>query len=252
MKAAETSDRSERSYNQYCSIARAMDILGERWTILIVRDLAIGPKRYKDLLEGLPGIGTNLLAARLRRLEEEGIVNRILLPPPAGVSAYGLTAVGLQLEPVIMGLGRWGHQFLGTPGPGEALLPGPFFLSLRASFRPESASDLTETYEFRVEGRVFEVRVDKGSCTTREGPARSPDATFTIDIEKLFALRSRRLSPKDALAGGAKVDGDPSALHRFVEVFAWPSSSADRPEPATRLPRRAREPRRSRSNPARR
>ena len=199
-----------------------MDILGERWTILIVRDLAIGPKRYKDLLEGLPGIGTNLLAARLRKLEEQGLVQRTLLPPPAGISVYELTDLGLQLEPVMMGLGRWGHQFLGAPAPGEALLPGPFFLSLRASFRSGAAANLTETYEFRVGSHVFEVRVDQGSCMISEGPARKPDAIITVDIERLFALRSRRLSPQEALAGGVQIDGDRSALHRFVEVFAWP------------------------------
>src|SRR5215470_18393749 len=104
-----------RSYNQYCAVARSLDVIGERWTLLIIRDLLVGPKRYKDLLDGLPGIGTNLLAARLRDLEKAGIVRRTLLPPPAASTVYELTEVGRALEPAIFAIGRWGARFLGSP-----------------------------------------------------------------------------------------------------------------------------------------
>src|SRR5262245_50097161 len=100
-----------RSYDQWCAVARSLDIVGERWTMLIVRDLLIGPKRYKDILAGLPGIGTNLLARRLRELEARGVVERSVLPSPANATVYGLTAKGAALEPVVLALGRWGFEF---------------------------------------------------------------------------------------------------------------------------------------------
>src|SRR5262245_63048394 len=108
-----------RSYRQYCAVARGLDVVGERWTLLIVRDLLVGPKRYTDLLDGLPGIGTNLLAARLRELEQGGVVRRTVLPPPAGSTVYELTEVGRALEPVVMALGRWGVRFLDNPREGD-------------------------------------------------------------------------------------------------------------------------------------
>src|ERR671931_479526 len=104
--------RTGRSYLQYAAVARGLDVVGERWTLLIVRDLLLGPKRYKDLLDGLPGIGTNLLAARLRALEKVGLVRRTVLPPPAGSAVYELTESGWELEPVVIALGRWGVRFM--------------------------------------------------------------------------------------------------------------------------------------------
>src|SRR5918995_3325809 len=98
----------KRRYDQYCALARTLDVVGERWTLLLVRELLLGPRRYKDLLAGLPGIGTNLLAERLRHLEEFGLVRRRSLPPPAGSRVYELTELGRGLESVVMELGRWG------------------------------------------------------------------------------------------------------------------------------------------------
>src|SRR5436305_7874524 len=103
-----------RSYDQYCAVARGLDVIGDRWTLLLVRDLLLGPKRYKDLLEGLPGIGTNLLAARLRELERAEVIERHALPPPAGSTVYQLTPTGEALQPVMMSIGRWGGRFLGA------------------------------------------------------------------------------------------------------------------------------------------
>lgn len=104
---------AERSYNQFCSIARALDIIGERWTLLIIRDLVLSPRRFKDLLEGLPGIGTNLLSTRLKKLEQNNIVERTILPPPAGTTVYQLTDLGKKLEPVILELTTWGLNIIG-------------------------------------------------------------------------------------------------------------------------------------------
>jgi DNA-binding HxlR family transcriptional regulator len=219
-------ERSRRSYRQCCPVARSLDVIGERWTLLIVRDLLVGPKRYKDLLAGLPGIGTNLLADRLRELEGAGIVRRTVLPPPAGSTVYALTEAGRGLEPAILALGRWGARFLGGPRADDVLLPTPLFVAFRESFRPEAAVGLTETYELRIGNQVFEVRVADGRCTTSEGPAmsgtRAPDMVMTMDVATLCALVRRHLSPDEALrCGHVTIEGDPRALERFVAMFGF-------------------------------
>ena len=140
---------ARRSYSQYCAVARGLDLIGDRWTLLMVRDMLLGPKRFKDILESLPGIGTNLLSTRLRELEEAGLIERAVLPPPAGSAVYRLTANGEALEPVVVALGRWGGRFLGEPLPTDVFIPSAYFVAMRASFRPERAVALNERYEFR-------------------------------------------------------------------------------------------------------
>jgi DNA-binding HxlR family transcriptional regulator len=103
---------SDRTYNQYCGLAYALDRVGERWTILIIRELIAGPRRYKDLVDGLPGISTNLLASRLKSLEQDGVIQRRVLPPPAGSTVYELTPLGQGLELALLELGKWGSQFV--------------------------------------------------------------------------------------------------------------------------------------------
>jgi len=212
----------KRSYDQWCAVARSLDIVGERWTLLIVRDLLIGPKRFKDVLAGLPGIGTNLLTRRLRELETNRLIERSVLPAPANATVYGLTEKGAALESVVSALGQWGFGFLGRPRPTDAMLAAPFFVSLHASYNPAVMPALKERYGFRVDDRIFEVDVADGRCAVREGGVSAPDATFTSDAVTLFALRRRELTPKQAVASGkVKVEGDPKALERFVNVFGW-------------------------------
>src|SRR5215213_596424 len=142
----------KRSYGQYCTVARALDVVGERWTLLLVRELSTGPKRFKDLLEGLPGIGTNLLARRLKTLEGKGIVRRATLPPPAGSNVYELTGLGRSLEPVIVALSRWGTRLLDAPREEDDLRAGWAVVALRSALRPGAAVGRSVTYEFRVDG----------------------------------------------------------------------------------------------------
>lgn len=213
-----------RSYNQYCALARALDVVGERWTLLLVRELLLGPKRYKDLLAGLPRIGTNLLADRLKELEHAGIVGRSVLPPPAGSSVYELTELGRELEPAVFALGRWGAHFLEPRKESDAADPGWFFVSVRATFRPEAAAKLRESYEFRIDGAPFHARVDRGRARTGQGHAEDPDVIVTTDVDSFIGLLSGRLSPGEAaLSGRMQLDGDETALERFVEIFAWPT-----------------------------
>jgi DNA-binding HxlR family transcriptional regulator/putative sterol carrier protein len=216
-----------RSYNQYCALARALDVVGERWTLLLVRELLLGPKRYGDLVTGLPGIGTNLLAGRLRALEHAGIVRRSTLPPPAGSRVYELTDLGRGLEPAVFALGRWGAHFLEPRKESDAADPGWFFVSIRATFRPEAAADLRESYEFRIDGAPFHARVARGRAWTSQGHADDPDVVVTTDLDSFIGLLSQELSPGEAAASGRiRLDGDEAALARFVEIFAWPSPAA--------------------------
>ena len=214
---------SRRSYDQYCGVARGLDVIGERWTLLIVRDLLLGPKRYKDLLEGLPGIGTNLLADRLQEMERLGLVERAVLPPPAGSAVYQLTEAGRGLEPALFAIGRWGARFLaGGPRKTDVMVPRAYFVAIRAAFRPELAQDIRESYEFRIgDVGVFEVRVDDGKVETAERQASNPDAVFSMGVEALNNLLFQIVSPAKAIASGqVTVKGDPAALERFIKIFA--------------------------------
>jgi DNA-binding HxlR family transcriptional regulator/putative sterol carrier protein len=218
---------ARRTYNQYCALARALDVVGERWTLLLVRELLLGPKRYKDLLAGLPGIGTNLLAERLTELQGAGIVRRSVLPPPAGSTVYELTDLGRELEPTVFALGRWGAHFLTPRKKNDSAAPGWFFVSIRATFRPEAAADVRETYDFLIDGAPFHARVDSGRAWTGQGHAEHPDVVVTTDLDAFIGLLSQELSPRDGVASGKiRVTGNESALERFVELFAWPASTA--------------------------
>src|SRR5437016_12941211 len=156
---ARAAKSAPRSYDQYCAVARGLDVIGDRWTLLLVRDLLLGPKRYKDLLSGLPGIGTNLLADRLKELEAAGLIERTVLPPPAGSTVYQLTETGQALEPVMVSLGRWGARFLGAPKKSDIMVPRAYFVAMRGVFNPEAAAGLNETYEGRIAGLVLEVPI---------------------------------------------------------------------------------------------
>ena len=212
-----------RSYDQYCAVARGLDVIGDRWTLLLVRDLLLGPKRYKDLLSGLPGIGTNLLAARLKELEAAGLIERTVLPPPAGSAVYQLTETGQSLETVMTALGRWGARFLGPPKKTDVMVPRAYFVAMRGVFNPEAAAGLTLTYEVRIGDLVFEVRVADGRLTTREGAVRNPDVVLSMEVETLNALMFHTLTPAAALASGrVKIGkGDLKALERFIAIVGF-------------------------------
>ena len=211
---------SKRSYNQYCAVARALDIIGERWTLLIVRELLTGPKRFKDLLEGLPGIGTNLLAARLKDLEGYRVVHRVTLPPPAASKVYELTELGRSLEPVIAALGSWGLEFLGTPAQEDDLRPAWAVVAMRSALKQEAARGLQETYEFRIDEEAFHLRVKDGEVEALQGPAVDPDLVVWGCTQAFLALVAGRVEPKEALdSGEIRIEGEPETLARCIEIF---------------------------------
>ena len=193
-----------KSYNQYCPVAHALDVIGERWSLLIVRELIEHDQlRYSDLHCRLTGCGTNILAARLKDLERHGVVRRRRLAPPAASTVYELTEYGQELRPVMHVLAHWGARSLGPPGPDEALEPGWLVGALRMAFPPHPTDALVE---FRVDDEVAAF-VDGES---REGPAESPDAVIECDRAAFFhLLADRRLD-------GVTVRGDDEVFERLL------------------------------------
>ncbi|MFB4312023.1 winged helix-turn-helix transcriptional regulator [Actinomadura sp. GTD37] len=214
----------QRTYNQYCATARTLDLVGERWTLLLVRELLTGPKRFGDLRDSLRGLGTGLLAARLKHLEREGLARKTALPPPARTPVYALTEAGEELAPAILALARWGLKWtMGERGPAETFHPGWTVLGLRAVFDPEAAAGLRAVYEFRIGGEVFYARIDDGTIEAQHGPAQHPDATITISEDALAALTGQGGTFAEALASGAaEASGDAEALRRLNGLFRLP------------------------------
>src|ERR687887_236179 len=170
---------TRRSYDQFCGIARALDLVGERWAMLIVRDLILGPKRFTDLRRGLPAIGTNVLAARLQELERGGVVARRRLPPPAASTVYELTDYGRKVEGPLLALGRWGALSMGQRQPGQALRSEWLGVALKAFFRPEAAADLRAAIELRFDDGTLLARIDHGSLVVE--PTSSNGADLVLE-----------------------------------------------------------------------
>jgi DNA-binding HxlR family transcriptional regulator len=216
-----------RSYNQYCPLAFALDLVGERWTLLIVRELLTGPRRFKDLIDGLPEISTNLLAERLRRLEQQEVLHRRILPPPAGSTVYELTPLGQALEPAVLALGRWGSRLLPRSPKGVALPSvGSCALGIKAFYRPQQALGIDETYELRLAHEVLQVRIAAGELRVQQGEALQADAVFYTDMPSYLALFSGQLEADEAIAGRlVRIEGDPGALRRFLDICGLPTPS---------------------------
>lgn len=216
-----------RSYGQFEGLANALDVIGERWTLLLVRELLLGPRRYKDLLEGLPRIGTNLLARRLKELQEAGVIAKRTLPAPAGSVVYDLTDRGRALEPALLDLARWGLATMDEPRPSDVLRPGWGVLAFKAVFDPRAAQGVHATFEFDIDGDVFHLRVDDGVLTAAQGPGTDPDLVYACGVETLLAIGARQISPQAAVARGlATMAGDPAAAATVVEIFGFPPPRA--------------------------
>jgi DNA-binding HxlR family transcriptional regulator/putative sterol carrier protein len=220
---------SNRSYNQYCGLAYALDIVGERWTLLIVRELIPGPRRFTDLLDGLPGISTNLLSERLKSLEQQGLLSRRVLPPPAGSTVYELTTLGRALEKTLIELGRWGSQFVPPSAEDATLLNvGSYALTLKTFFRPEQAQGVNETYELHIDDEVLQVQIHAGDLQIRQGEALHADMVFYSDMASYLGLLSGQINQDDAISGGlVRTEGDSTALSRFLKSCGVPIRPLD-------------------------
>ena len=210
----------KRDYGQHCALARALDVVGSRWTMLIVRELLPGPRRYKDLLEGLPGMGTNLLTDRLRHLEQEGIVERRTLPPPAGSTVYELSAEGRRLEAAVFELARWGMPRLGERRAKDRLSARWALLAMKAGANLDAAHGANDTYAFRVGEELFTVEVADGEIRLFDGPAPAPGVVVTTDVETLYELGSDPDAARVAIDDGRlRAEGDPEAIARCTAIF---------------------------------
>ncbi|MEU8619185.1 winged helix-turn-helix transcriptional regulator [Streptomyces sp. NPDC048623] len=224
----------QRTYNQYCATARTLDLVGERWTLLLIRELLTGPKRFGDLQAGLRGLGTGLLSARLKHLEAEGLAHKITLPPPARTPAYALTEAGEELGPAVLALARWGLKWaMDERRETETFHPGWAVLGLRACFDPDAAAGLRAVYEFRVGDEFFHARVDEGTIETLHGPAQHPDAVLTIGQDDFLRLTGQDLTLAEAIeTGAASVSGDAEALTRLRGLFRLPHRRDRKPDTA--------------------
>jgi DNA-binding HxlR family transcriptional regulator len=214
-----------RTYGQFCGLARALELIGERWGLLVVRDLILGPKRFTELRRALPRIPTNVLAARLKELEEAGVVRRRVLPRPGTSVVYELTEYGQELREIVLRLGLWGARSLGNPRPDDVLGLDSLILALQATFRPERARDLHASYELHVGPIVIHARVIDGTLDVAAGP--QPGADLVLETgPALKGLMAGEISPAAALeSGGVRITGNRDLLDRFVECFHIPPKS---------------------------
>ena len=212
--------KESRSYNQYCPLARTLDVLGERWTLLIVRELLSGPKRFKDLQDALAGIGTNLLSNRLKDMERNGLVARAKLPPPGVASVYELTEHGRKLDQTLLALVRWGAGLMAAPRKEEErFLPHWSMHGILSTFRPGRAAGVDETYEFHVDGEVFHLRVRDGEASGDMGKGHAPCLVWESDAENFMSLALNLVKPEEAIARGFLKQGNATQLKRMLRIF---------------------------------
>jgi DNA-binding HxlR family transcriptional regulator len=205
-----------KRYGQRCSVARALDVVGDRWSLLVIRELIVGPRRYTDLKDGLPGIGTNVLAGRLRDLLDAGVVVKHELPVPTSVVVYELTTKGRSLEPTLAALRTWGEEYGPPWQTNDAVRPAWVLMSAIAKTKYVTPGKVCE---LRVDSEVFQLISNTGTLSLRSGSTRPPDAIITLSSEILFGVAVGFISA-DAAQRQAAVEGDgPLAFDIFSNLF---------------------------------
>jgi DNA-binding HxlR family transcriptional regulator len=217
---------SSRTYGQFCGLARALEIIGERWSLLIVRDLVLGPKRFTELQAGLPKIPASTLSARLNELEQSGVLRRRLLPQLDAAVVYELTEYGGELDQIVLDLGLWGARSLGRPAPEDVFTLDSAILSLYTTFQSEKAKGIHATYELRYPGEmVLHAIIEDGALKVADGAHPGADATIEPLGPFIKELLSGELSPADALrTGKVRIEGAPEYLDLFTELFHIPAA----------------------------
>ncbi len=214
-----------RSYSQHCTLAHALDQVGERWTLLIVRELLTGPRRYTDLARGLVTVPTNILASRLHDLEAFKLVTRRRLPAPADqVVVYELTEEGAALSDAVAALARWGQRTLPPMADGRVFQARWLILAMEARFNPEAATGVNESYQLQIDDEepVY-FTVKDGNGQARPGTTPEPAVSVKADAETLLALANGAITIPDATAKGARVEGTPDAVQRMLEILPAPA-----------------------------
>lgn len=211
-----------RSYADACGITRALDVVGERWAIPVVRELIFGPRRYSDLAAALPGVSTNILGARLKDLTAAEVVTKRRLPPPAATTVYELTPWGAELEPALIALGRWAAH---TPTDLEqqAFSASSLALSLRTTFDPAAAAQVILDLHLIMRPDIFEVRIDDGDFTIRRAETTDAQVRLHAGPKELAALVYQRLDPDEELRRGAVgIEGPVEPVETFTRCFTLP------------------------------
>ncbi|MGI8462209.1 MAG: winged helix-turn-helix transcriptional regulator [Solirubrobacterales bacterium] len=217
---------TKRTYGDGCGAAHGLDLIGERWALLIVRELLLGPKRFTDLRAGVPGASPNVISERLRELERAGVVRRRKLPPPASSRVYELTEWGREIEPVVLGLGRWASR---SPNMPQDLPIGrdSLILAMRTMFDADAAKGLEASYELRLDEDRFRAAVAGGELEVCRGSATEPDAIIETGAPTWDALLFRDRPLADAIsAGDVRVEGDTEAVERLLGLFPLPDPVA--------------------------
>jgi DNA-binding HxlR family transcriptional regulator/putative sterol carrier protein len=216
-----------RTYGDGCAIAQALDLVGERWALLVVRELLLGPKRYTDLRRGLPNASPNVLSQRLGELEGAGVIQRRKLPPPAGARVYELTDWGRELEDTVMSLGRWAARSPTPPTPAPIRSADSVILALRARFDPRAANGLRAGYQLRLGEDRFQLEVADGKLEVARGDAHHADATIDADTDTIAAVLWGGRSLADAERSETMtIEGDKAAVERFIHLFPMPEPDA--------------------------
>lgn len=213
---------TKRTYGEACGIPRALDRVGERWALMIVRELLLGPKRFTDLRTGLPNVSPDVLAQRLRELDEAGVVQRRKLPPPAASQVYELTEWGFELEQVVIALGRWGAR---APAPPDTagMSFDAHIMSLRTLFDPGLAAGFHASLELRLDEHHLRAEVADGQFEIVRGEAATPDVTIETDPGTLIALVHGPRELAEALStGDIEIAGDEQVAERFLGLFPLP------------------------------
>jgi DNA-binding HxlR family transcriptional regulator/putative sterol carrier protein len=207
-----------RTYGERCAAARALDLVGERWALLVVRELLLGPMRFTDLRDGMPNAKPSVLSQRLRELEEGGVIHRRRLGPPVGTTVYELTAIGRELEPVVIELGRWGRLL--PSAPDAVHTTDSFVLALKWRFDATRASELTGSYELRLGGDPFSIDIAQGNIDLRRGEPPAPDAVIELDASSFEAVVFNGQAPRQAeREGRLKLAGDRALARRFLQHY---------------------------------
>jgi DNA-binding HxlR family transcriptional regulator len=208
-----------RTIEDGCGIAHASDLLGQRWALLVVRELLLGPKRFTDLRAGIPDISPNVLGQRLRELEETGIVRRRKLAPPAAVQVYELTDWGRELEPAVLGLGRWASASPSFPRDAP-MGPDALVLALKSIFQPEKAEGVDTSYELRLGEIPFNISVKEGRFEATHGEAEIPDAVISSNPDAIAGVvfRGNRLG-KAVEAGEVQIEGSRRAVNALFRAL---------------------------------
>lgn len=216
---------NKRSYHQFCPLAYSLDVIGERWTLLLIRELLFGPRRFTDLLNDLPGIGTNLLSKRLKELEEAGLIQQRYLPPPAASAVYELTPRGRDLQPVITALAQWGLPYITMPPPEDHFIGVIQTMgAIKLMFNPAANAELI--CEIHTQSEVFTLHIEGGSLQLLQGSlnAQAPDLILEGDPHPLLSVIGSKLPLQQALDQGQIIlkKGDLEQMQSLIACFYFP------------------------------